>query len=291
MKCLDDDISTRCVKLLLLPVMRFCLRHSLKFQEIIEASKSSLVQAAEQELERLGERVTINRLSIMTGIHRVDVQRLVGGEDKAVASSASNIINRVISRWQVDDRFRNADGTPRVLTFDGKGGEFAELLRSVSSDPNPYSVLVELERIGGVELTPDGVRLRTREYITNSDVGQSFQHLAQDSDDLISAVEENVFRQQDEPNLHLRTEYDNIPSTHVSGIRHWLLSEGSAFHRRVRDYLSVFDRDVNKELADDSLAVRISVGSYSRAEINSTARLATQPSIKKKTIHKGHCEG
>ncbi len=275
-KTTDDEIPIRCLKLLLLPVMSFCLRRSLKLQEIIEACKSSLVHAAERELERIGERNTINRISIMTGIHRADVQRLASDDQENVVKAPVNIINRLISQWQVDKRFITSNSKPRVLTFDGKDGEFAELLRSVSADPNPYTVLLELERIAAVEITTRGVRLLTKEYIINADVSQSFEHLSQDSDDLINAVEQNVFSTQTELNLHLRTEYDNIGSKALPGIRRWLLKEGSAFHNHIREYLSGFDRDTNKHLRDDSPAIRVAVGSYSRTDSKVSKSVARQ---------------
>lgn len=279
----DDEIPVRCLKLLLLPVMSFCLRRSLKLQEIIEVCKSSLVHAAERELEAIGERITVNRVSVMTGIHRADIQRLARDDKGDVVRAPVNIINRLISRWQVGDRFVTTNGKPRVLTFDGKDGEFAELLRSVSADPNPYTVLLELDRIGAVEITPRGVRLLTKEYIINADVDQSFQHLSEDGDDLINAVEQNVFSKQTEQNLHLRTEYDNISSKALSGIRRWLLKEGSLFHHKVREYLSGFDRDINNNLRDNSSAVRVSVGSYSRTEPSASKSRAPKKTLSRTT--------
>lgn len=266
MKIAEEEILVKCLRLLLLPVMSFCLRRSLRLQEIIEVCKSSLVISAQRELEEKGEKATANRVSIMTGIHRADVQRLMTSDREYVVKPPMNLINRLISRWQVDKSFITAKGLPRVLTFDGKSGEFAELLYSITTDPNPYTVLLELERIGAVEVTPRGVRLLTSEYIVNADVDQSFKHLSQDCDDLINAVEQNVFDDATEQNLHLRTEFDNISIKVLPGIKKWLLKEGSNFHIRVREYLSTFDRDINKTIKDDSPAVRVSVGSYSRTE-------------------------
>ena len=263
-----DDISSRCLKLLLLPVMRFCLRRSLKLQEVVEACKAALIEAAEKEIAHLGGRATINRLSLMTGIHRADVLRLSKGEEVKSDKTSANIVNRLIAQWQSDKRFVTSTGKPRILTFDGKEGEFAKLINSVSSDPNPYSILFELERIGAVETTPRGIRLKTQEYIISSDVKQSFSHLAQDSDDLITAVEENIFVSPEDPNLHLRTEYDNIGTKSLPVIRRWLVKEGSAFHRRMREFLAKYDRDLNKKIVDRSPPVRVAVCSFSRIDAN-----------------------
>lgn len=260
--------------------MRFCLRRSLKFQEIAEACKGALVDAARDEIDAIGGRVTTNRISIMTGIHRADIARLEreeadGKQRGRKARAPSNLISRVLSRWQVDPRFLTASGKPRVLTFDGKQGDFAKLVNAVSSDPNPYSVLQEMERIGAVEITPRGVHLQAEEYIISSDAESTFVHLSQDSEDLIVAVEENIANDSEEPNLHLRTEYDNIGASSLPVIRRWLLQEGSAFHRRIRLFLAPYDRDNNKKRRDSSPRVRVSLCSFSRTSEVSPGSAAT----------------
>ena len=271
----EIDRANRCLRLLLLPVMRFCLRRSLKFQEIVEACKGALVDAARDEIDALGGRATTNRISIMTGIHRADIARLEGGVDnESKVRAPSNLVSRVLSRWQVDERFMTVSGKPRVLTFDGKQGEFAKLVDAVSSDPNPYSVLQEMERIGAVEITPRGVHLKTKEYIISADAESTFAHLAQDSEDLIVAVEENIAGDADEPNLHLRTEYDNIGASSLPVIRRWLLQEGSSSHRRIRQFLAKYDRDTNKKRRDSSPRVRVSLCSFSRTHFVRDSELA-----------------
>jgi len=266
MKTEADDIARKCLRLLLLPVMRFCLRRSLKLQEIVEVCKETLVEASEQEIQRIGDRKTVNRISIMTGIHRADVMRLSRNESSATEKSSANILNRLIAQWQTDRRFLSSAGRPRTLSFDGKQGEFAQLLVSVSSDPNPYTVLSELERLDAVEVSARGIKLKTPEFIVRKDVEKSFEHLSYDSGDLICAVEENIFTEISEPNLHLRTEYDNVDPDAVLKIRRWLLREGTKFHRHVREYLSRFDRDINKRLPKKKPGARIAVYSFSRAE-------------------------
>lgn len=262
----ESDIFRYSLRQLLKPIMRYCLRRSLKLQEILEASKAALIEVAEEELSALGERGTVNRLSIMTGLHRADVARLQALGEDAPGDHASNVINRLIAQWQSDKRFLTEGKKPRVLSFDGKQGDFAKLVRSISADPNPYSLLTELLRIGAVEHTSKGIRLTTPEYIVRSDPKKSFEHLSQDCEDLISAVEENIFTHSGVPHLHLRTEYDNIPQEFLPTIRKWLLQEGSAFHKRVGAFLSRYDRDTNKKLPRDGESARVVLGSYSKSE-------------------------
>jgi len=249
------------LRLLLEPVARFCLRRSFKIQEILEALKEALVSSAESEMLASGLKPTVNRISIMTGIHRSDVQRLLseeGGNKNTV-----NIINRVIGAWQNDQRFINSRRQARILTFDGKVGEFADLVSSVTADLNPYTVLFELERLGAIKKTDRGVQLIAHELIIRADTAAALAHLAKDSGDLHAAVEENIFENDPLPNLHLRTEFDNISSSKLPRIRRWLLKEGTAFHRRANRFLAAFDRDLSKSEISDADRARVSLCSFS----------------------------
>ncbi|MBN8550247.1 MAG: hypothetical protein J0M12_13090 [Deltaproteobacteria bacterium] len=136
-------------------------------------------------------------------------------------------------------------------------------------DLNPYTVLFELERIGAVERTRGGVKLVSRLYNPQGDSVAAMGLLASDMSDLMLAVEENVEGGGNVavPNLHIKTEYDNIPASKISEIREWCLREGSAFHQRVRNYLSQHDRDITAQPSGKDGTVRVAVGAFSRVEV------------------------
>ena len=241
--------------LLFRPVVRFCLRHSLQIQDAIEAMKSAFLAVAQEELQRNG-RVdqpnvpSVSRISAMTGMHRRDVSRLMRGNPPVRPSE--NLITRVIGQWRSNARFTAPSGGPRVLRVDSKQSEFAELVSSISKDLNPYTVLLELERLGYVQETKRGVKLIARSYIPAGDMERGVGLLSADAADLMWAVEENLLDRPQYPNLHLKTEFDNIAPEHIPKIRQWLLDEGSAFHERAFTFLSQFDRDANPQAVTSS---------------------------------------
>ena len=261
-----QNLERDSLKLMLRPILRFCLRRSLKLQDLQEVCKAVFLEIAEDEIRKTAKPVTLSRLSVMTGVHRKDVSRISRDGDEVVR--ANSLVVKVIGQWQNDNRFSTKSGKPRVLSAEGANSEFVKLVHSVSKDLNPYTVLFELERIDAVERTARGVRLQTGLYNPHGDEHQAFQLLARDSEDLMSAVEENIVATEEVPNLHISTEYDNIPLKHLPRIRTWFLEEGSAFHQRARSFLSDFDRDVNPIRRRGSKGrVRVAVGSFSRTEI------------------------
>ena len=93
---------------------------------------------------------------------------------------------------------------------------------------------------------------------------EGFELLAKDTEDLIGAVEENIFFPDDIPNLHARTEYDNIRQDALQEIKEWLYDEGSAFHKRARHFLSQYDLDIYPDRTYKEGRVKVTLGAFSR---------------------------
>ena len=222
--------------------------------------KQTLVEVAAEELADTGQEVSLSRLNVMTGIHRAEAARIFNAREVRVRED--HVVFKVISRWLGNKSYCNTHGHPRILQCEGAESEFCELVRAVSTDLNPYTVLFEMERIGSVEKTPRGLKLLTPLY-TPRDLGEGFSMLGEDTEDLISAVSQNITLAPKIPNLHIKTEYTNVPSAHRDTIREWFLKEGSAFHRRARSFLSKYDRDTNKKLLPGRDAIRVAVCAFS----------------------------
>jgi Family of unknown function (DUF6502) len=258
------DSLLECLALLLRPLVRFCLRRSLKIQDFTESSKKIFIALAEAEIRASGATPSTSKLSIMTGLHRRDVMRL--WKDQRAPKNQGSLFSRIIGQWQHDERFQTKQGKARLLEFEGKESEFVDLVQSVSKDLNPYTVLFELERIGAVVRVGTRLKLATEAYVPRGDLKESFSLLGADTEDLIQAVEENVFDGLAIPNLHVKTQYDNICEEFVPQIRNWFLDRGEALHREAREFLSQFDKDLNPQLKNKVAGVRVAVGTFSRIE-------------------------
>lgn len=259
----ESDVVRGCIRQMLRPIVRLCFRRSLQLNDVIGLLKEVFVESAKEELKNVGETPSLSRLSVMTGVHRKDVTRLERASE--APRSADNLIARVMVQWQHDPRFASIDGKPRALAVEGRESEFAELVRSVNGeDVSPYAVLHEMERLGAVERSPKGLVLVWRDFVPGDDVRSGLEMLASDSVDLGRAVEENIFNQStSQKNLHLKTEFDNILPEAVSEIRAWILHEGSLFHRRVRDFLARYDRDITPALKGSGGRCRVVLGTFS----------------------------
>ncbi len=250
--------------LLIKPFVRFCLKHSIKIQEISEMIKQALVEVACEELYGGEQKVSNSKISVITGLQRRDISRILKEENEV---SLNNVITKILGKWQIDSDFLNEKGLPKALTSSGRNSEFHKLVTSVSTDINPYAVLFELERLNLIEKTDHEVKMLSRfKELGEQNAKEIINLLSRQLSDLLCAVEENVSKSNPVPNLHLVTEFDNIDPDAVEEIREWILKRGSEFHNDTLVKLAKHDLDLNKELDknSDKKGVRVSLSGYSK---------------------------
>lgn len=248
------------VEIVLFPIIRFCFRRAIKFQEFSEVARHLYVRCAEESLSKAGYDSNVSRVAIATGLQRREVTRILKQPDTIEPEPA--MLHKVIGQWSGSAQFLER-GKPRRLAFKGASSEFVELVQSVSQDLNAYTVLFELERLGLVRRERSHLVLIADTVNPGRDVKRGVELLASDMGDLIEAVEENIFAEHVVPNHHIKTHYDNIVVEALPKIRQWLLERGAKFHREARAYLSKFDKDLHPHLHAKKGNARVAIGSFS----------------------------
>ncbi|MCB0328633.1 MAG: hypothetical protein KDD70_03185 [Bdellovibrionales bacterium] len=239
------------VKLLMVPVVRFLIRHSVGFQAASQIMKELYVKAARENLERENSKVNASRLSAITGIHRRDVNEILEMESFEPGRYQASIAARVLTVWENSTQFIDKAGNPRILSYKGTENDFQQLVKRVSSNLHPGTVLFQLERMNAVKKSGDGISLEKPAAVLNAGDVNVFRLLAADMDSLVSAVEENALRDEkaSEPgNLHMTTRFDRIDPDKLAYIRHWLVEEGKKFHEKARKFLARYDEDLNPNI-------------------------------------------
>lgn len=248
------------------PIARLCLGRGIKVQQFFDAAKHAFIAAAEEEVERLETKPSVSRIAAMTGLQRKEIKRL---QDSGAYenSSVAHFLLRVLGLWSQDRTYRDPQtGSPRPLSLAPEKNEFAQLVASVSTDLSPYTALFELERLGAIKKGEGKVYLLSASLQISNDAQEGLRLLSEDIAYLVSCVSQNIDSRSTVPNLHARTQYDNISPNATEEIRRWLLERGASFHAEVRAYLSRFDRDLNPALDTSPRRVTVTVGAFSDVE-------------------------
>ena len=251
-------------------IVRLCLRNGFKFQDLYDALKEIFLHEARAELLRHNELVSVSRLSILTGLQRKDITRLLhtDDDDKEVEAEAKDLTTKVIGAWFARP-YLDANGRPRKLSTVGLRSGFAELVNSVSADLNHRTVLFELMRLKIVEVKNDTAVLKLPGFIVHGDINATLPLIERDVSNLIMALQENLTTKAKDPHLHATTEYDNIPVDALPKIKEWMLKIGRDVHAQARVYIGSFDRDVNDKKRGTG-RVKVSLGTFSFDQIITT---------------------
>ena len=258
---IDPKIIVSGLRLILKPVVKYCLRNSLKIQDLTEVAKGLFIEFSSAELEARGSKVTDSSLSVMTGLHRRDVTRLK--IEGAEPDKANDVVTKVIGQWQSDSRYCDKQGKARVISYGTEASEFNKLVCLVSNDITSASVLTELERIGAVQKHADGLKLIEKTYSPGKSPIKGLRILSDDCDDLVSAVEENLLHTPEIPHMHYRTVYDRVDSSAIPKLKKWFLDQGNELHLRAREYISKFDLDINPSKDSKEPGRRVVLSSFS----------------------------
>lgn len=253
------------LRVILRPIVRYCLKHSMGVRDLLDAARHVFVSIAVEELEKAEKKTTTSRISVMTGLQRPLIKACRKNPDPA---PPSHFTTRVISQWRRDPRFLTKSKAPKVLSYEGHNTEFKKLVEAVSTDLHPRTVLFDLERLGVVEITNGGVKLKARAYRPAGKPSEVYRMMARDVEELMRAVIENIEHEaegKDPVNFHAYTYFDNVSAEDLTHLRKWLSKQGSRFHQRVERYLSKYDLDVTPN-KDKRGGHRIAMGSFCRAE-------------------------
>lgn len=252
----------RAVMRVLRALARVLIRHGLSFPAFTELAKRAWVEVALADFAIPGRKPSVSRASLLTGLTRKDVQRLVdAGDADAASPMADHRAARVVGGWVRDPAFVEADGAPRVLAFDGEGPSFSELVRRHGGDVPPRAVLDELLQVGNVARDADGrLRLLTRVYLPRANDAAKLTILGTDVGWLIATIDHNL--QGLEPaRFQRKVTYDNLPVEAVEAFRGLSASQAQELIERLGEWLARHDRDTTPSVRGSG-RMRAGVGIY-----------------------------
>ncbi len=253
----------QCLQSLLTPIIRFCLRNSLGLNDILECAKVVFIKVASDEFKAAGEEINVSRLSAATGVHRKDAARIFKHGDTKIESSY--FVARVVGQWLNHKTFSAAPGKPKILSFEGDDSQFYDLVRTIGLDLRPGTVLFDMERVGLVERTPRGLKLKANTFVPKGAPLNELKMLGEDAEDFMMAVLENVYGGEERNNIHVVTVYDNVDEADLKRIRKWFADQAASLHKRSCNFLSRFDLDINSQKSKKKKGGRrVLIGTFTR---------------------------
>ncbi len=176
---MSDKIREALIQALVMlfrPLARFALRHGLSFRACSDLLKWCFVDVAHREFGVDGKPNSKSRIAVITGITRVEVDRVLKLPSPAEISREEkyNRATRVLTGWAEDAAFLDENGKPLVLPFSAEKGKpsIESLVYHYSGGTPARPVLDELIRVGCVrEVAAKQYELVKRYYVPVSEEG------------------------------------------------------------------------------------------------------------------------
>ncbi|MCL6282693.1 DUF6502 family protein [Ruegeria sp. 2012CJ41-6] len=154
----------------------------------------------EVAVELAGANVTVSRLSVMTGLQRRDVARLLESQD-SLETKRPDQLSRLVAVW-----LANYDGTP--LPQHGSSASSDALAKSIRKDVHPKSMLDALIEVGTVAIDGPKVRLLRNAHVPLEGSDAQIRYLGQNVGDHLATAVGNVLG--DPPAYDLAVHYDGL---------------------------------------------------------------------------------
>lgn len=256
----NEQDRIRLLVKLMLPIARICIRFGLPIQSAYEALKIAFTEHAAQSLGKMDSKTTLSRISIMTGLNRPTVKRIF--RENLFSAPEMPIAAKIVGQWLHDPSFKNSRGEARALSIGTDDSDFAKLVRKVTKNYSPGTILQELLLQKIVEKKGEKIFLISENSVYRFSQDRMLNLYARNVETLSQTFEENVNCSTDDRNVHLRTEYDNVYLSKLPQIRAWLLQAASEFHKKARDYITQFDADISPKKGEEA-GGRVVLGSFS----------------------------
>jgi hypothetical protein len=261
---LKEHVIESC-RYLLLPVIRFLLKHGVTWDEFGELSKDAYVTVARQDHGIQGRPTNNSRVAILTGLSRREVarirDRLLDGENGA-ESLQGNRISRILSGWHSDSEFTDDHGQPKDLPVTGPTGSLSALLKRYAGDLPHGAIRKEMQQRGLIEELKSGhVRVLKRDYVYSSLDPEIVRQMGVALHDHAATLQHNLDEERlSAPRFEGMADNFRISPKAFKTFHDLVNTRGFAFLEEVDGWLSRNEIDETRDA--NARTVRLGVGVY-----------------------------
>lgn len=132
----------------LVPLIRLLVVCGVDYVRFAAVLKQTFIEQSQLELFEQGITDTDSALSLLSGVHRKDVRFWRDhGLSERIARKVS-ISSQVFAHWSQNPLYRNRLKNPKALPRMGENISFESLVRQITQDVHPFTVLAEMVRLG-----------------------------------------------------------------------------------------------------------------------------------------------
>jgi hypothetical protein len=250
---------------LLLPVIRFLLKHGVTWSEFGELSKEAYVQIARDDYGIQGRPTNNSRVAMMTGLSRREVakvrDRLLDGND-AGDVLPGNQVSKILTGWYLDSEFTDDQGQPKDLPATGDSGSMSSLLKRYAGDLPHGAIRKEMvQRHLVEELSTGEFRVLKRDYVYSELDPEIIRRMGTALHDHGSSLEHNLNEDRSAaPRFEAIADNSKLTPGAIKAFQKLLEQKGLSFLEEMDAWLS--SHEIDETLDTEKRSARLGVGVY-----------------------------
>ena len=185
------------VRHMLVPIARILIRNGVVYGDFDEIARHSFAKAGESVLREKSLGVSLARLSVVTGLPRREMERVMNNPPHIAAPAFdSNAAARVLHAWYTKPPFVLLPvGVPMDLEYDASDTKqtFVELVRTHVPDADPSTVLATLITSGAVRQDEHGrLHASSRSYVAAALSEEQIKYAARAARRFLDTLDANL---------------------------------------------------------------------------------------------------
>ena len=256
------------MKKVLRPLVRLLLRNGVAYADFSNIARQIFVEVASEDFGLPGRKQSVSRISILTGVNRKEVKRLLEEPDQTgneTEKPENNRAARVVSGWMRDKDFRLKSGKPKTLNWGDstEQGGFEDLVKRYSGDMTARAILDELVRVGSVDFNKEKsvVTLTSNGYVPAASDEELMRLSGDNINDLLNTIDHNFTIKTEASRLQLSVAYDDVPENGVELFRNLSNEKSLELLNYLDQFLATQDRSVNPSVKGEG-RYRTGLGIY-----------------------------
>lgn len=187
----DTETTLEHVVNIMPQLIGWLIKSGIGYNEFTSALKVLFYNEALKELDAIKQKKTDSAISLLAGLNRRDVRSFCQtyGEysliDQFNLQLPISVPARVVGMW-INQKL------PQQIPFQGEENSFESLVKQISSEKHPKSILLELKRLGIVIEKEDQIILQNSSFTPNPQADESKQLFTQNISDHMSAGISNL---------------------------------------------------------------------------------------------------
>jgi Family of unknown function (DUF6502) len=262
-KNLDDpikDATLIALKRLLEPLLELMLDTGVTVHEFNKTVREQAVRVATRRVIKETARASKSRVSIITGLSRSEVGKILNSLDSAVKTKPDqHPARRVLAAWFDTPYFAAPNGEPATLPIFGRKRSFERLVEKHGGGIPVRAMLDELTQMNAVEhLADQRVRAKARLPISTGMTSRSIAGVGERGKDLLDTLAHNV-RRSTHPLFEATALIDDADPDMVSLVRREISEQGTNFINGATSLLNRSRTKRGSKTPDSSKNVRLGV--------------------------------